>query len=208
MRLVAARLTAAGFDVRQEDGDGGSQLDIGCAGARCLAWAGNSGHAEWEWHPADTADPKRLADLATVLLAGIGSDLTRRGDGYGRSGITFKGVIGTELAARGLNVRLRVYEDQRNYDVTAEVVVTNPASVQAGTIFVTDSGTLTWACGYWDETTAGTSPPEDCRPDADVPDAARAISRTVIRAMTKAGLAPGTQANGQCAALPHHAEPT
>jgi hypothetical protein len=55
-----------------------------------------------------------------VLLAGIGSDLTRRGDGYGRAGITFKGVIGTELAARGLNVRLGVYEDQRNYDVTAE----------------------------------------------------------------------------------------
>lgn len=33
MGLMAARLTAAGFDVREEDGDGGSQLDIGCAGA-------------------------------------------------------------------------------------------------------------------------------------------------------------------------------
>jgi hypothetical protein len=194
MRMIAARLLAAGFEVRQEDSDGGSQLDITCAGARCTAWAGESGHAEWEWHPDGDADPKRLADLATVLLTGNGSSLARRGDGYGRPGITFKGIVAAELAARGLDVRLGVYEDQRNYDVTAEVVVTSPAGAQAGTVYVTDSGTLTWACDYWDETTAGTPPPGDSRDGDNPADTARTISRAVIRAMTRAGFTPGIEA--------------
>jgi hypothetical protein len=194
MRDVAARLSAAGFDVQQEDGDDGLQLDIGCDGARCLAWAGETGYAEWEWHLAGPADPKQVADLATLLLAGTASDLTRRGDGYGRAGITFKGIVATELAARGLSVHLGVYEDQRNYDVTAEVVVTSPARAQAGTIYVTDSGTLTWACDYWDETTAGTPPPPGSPPNADPDGAATLISRTFIRAMTKARLIPGPTA--------------
>jgi hypothetical protein len=197
MRLIAARLSAAGFEVRQEDGDGGSQLDIGCVGARCTAWAGESGHAEWEWHPDDDTDPKRLADLATVLLAGARSSLARRGDGYSRPEITFKGVVAAELAARGLAVRLGVYEDQRNYDVTAEVVVTSPASAQAGTVYVTDSGTLTWACDYWDETTAGTPPPGDSRDGDEPADAARTISKAVIRAMSRAGFTPGIEAARQ-----------
>jgi hypothetical protein len=194
MRLVAARLAASGFDVQQEDGDGGSQLDIGCDGVRCTAWAGESGHAEWEWNPDGEPDPKQIADLATVLLTGSDSDLVRRGDGYGRPGITFKGIVAAELAARGLDVRLGVYEDQRNYDVTAEVVVTSPASAPAGTIYVTDSGTLTWACDYWNETTADTAPPGDRRDCDDPADAARGISRAVIRAMTRAGFTPGIEA--------------
>jgi len=204
MGLVAARLAAAGFEVRQENGDGGSQLDIGCAGAHCVAWAGDSGHAEWEWHPANASgiDPGQLADLATVLLVGTGSDLTRQGDGYGRPGITFKGIVATVLAARGLSVSLGVYEDERSYDVTAEVVVANPASAGAGTVYVTDAGILTWAYDYWDETTAGTPPPPGSLPDADPDDAATMISRTFICAMTKAGLAPGTAADGQPAASP------
>lgn len=200
MGLVAGRLAAAGFEVRQENGDGGSQLDIGCAGAQCVAWAGDCGHAEWEWHPANAggAGPGQLADLATVLLAGTGSDLTRRGDGYGRPGITFKGIVVTELAARGLGV----YEDERSYDVTAEVVVTNPASAGAGTVYVTDAGILTWACDYWHETTAGTPPSPGSPPDADPDGAATMISRTFICAMTRAGLAPGTAADGQRAPSP------
>jgi hypothetical protein len=196
MRLVAARLAAAGFEAVQEDGGGGSQLDIGCAGARCTAWAGESGHAEWEWHPEGTgwAAPKQAADLATVLLTGTGSDLARRGDGYDRPGITFKGIVAAELAARGLDVRLSVYPDQRNYDVTAEVVVTCPASAGTGTVYVTDSGTLTWACDYWDEAAAGTPPPGGDQPDGE-PEAAMAvvISRTLIRAMVQAGLAPDSK---------------
>jgi hypothetical protein len=207
MRLVAARLAAAGLDVRQEDGDGGSQIAVPCDRGRLLAWAGDSGHAEWEWHPDGAADPKQVADLATVLLAGAGSNLSRRGDGYGRPGITFKGIVGTELAARGLDVRLDVYEDTRNYDVTAEVVAVNPSSAQAGTVYVTDSGTLTWSCDYWDQATAATPPPAAGRLDADPADAAKTISRTIIRAMAKSGLMPDSGAAGQAEAVHGHAEP-
>jgi len=117
MRLVAEGLTANGFDVRPPEYEGGCRLSIGCQGARCAVSVSDWGDVEWEWRPwaSGKADPKQTADVATALLTGRAQDYPRRGNGYGRDGLTFKGIVGLELKARGFGVELEVYEDEEAY---------------------------------------------------------------------------------------------
>lgn len=41
-----------------------------------------------------------------------------------------------------------MYEDRECYDVTAEVVVTNPARPERGMVRIADDGTIRWECDY------------------------------------------------------------
>ena len=125
LRLVADRLADAGLDVRPPaEGDG--RLDIAWPGARCTLAVGDGGSAEWEycpWSPAD-ADPDLTADLATALLTGRSGPQPRVGPGHQFENVTFKGIVGLELKARGLEVELAVYCDETAFDTFAEIIAT------------------------------------------------------------------------------------
>ena len=112
LRLVMDGLTGAGLDVRPPDGGDSCRLDIAWPGARCTLAVGECGNAEWEYCPssAEDADPDLTADLATALLTGRAGPQPLLGGGHQRENITFKGIVGLELKARGLDVELAVYQ--------------------------------------------------------------------------------------------------
>jgi hypothetical protein len=189
MRLVADGLTVNGFDVRPPEYEGGCGLIVICQGARCALSVGDWGDVEWECCPwaSDEADPKRIADLATVLLSGQAGDQPWRGEGYDHPGITFKGIVGLELKARGLDVELQVYKDEDYFDAQAEIVVTNPGTDEDATVRVADDGSVTWARDYWAEAATIVWEPEFCGWIADPAKIASAIVDTITQAMSQAG---------------------
>ena len=187
MRLVAGGLTASGLDVRPPEHDGGCRLRIGCPGARCELSVTDWGDIEWECWPqaSSAADPGQIADVATVLLTGQTRDYPRQGNGYGHDSITFKGIVGLELKARGLAVDLEVYEDKDYFDAQAEIVVTNPASAEDATVHVTDYGSITWSRDYWAEAATVIWEPDFCGWIADPEKVADAVVATITRAMSQ-----------------------
>ena len=147
-RLVAGGLPGAGFDVRPPADADGSRLDIALPGVRRTLAVGEGGSVEWEYWPwsADDADPDLTADLATVLLTGRAGPQPRLGSGYQRENVTFKGIVGLELKARGLDVELAVYCDETAFD---EIVATVPGTGEGGgQVCVADGGGLTWTRDY------------------------------------------------------------
>jgi len=191
MRLVAGGLTASGLDVRPPEHEGGCRMTIGSQGARCALSVTDWGDIEWECCPqaSGEADPQQIADLATTLLTGRAQDYPRRGIGYGHDSITFKGIVGLELKARGLAVDLEVYEDKDYFDARAEIVVTNPASGQDATVHVADDGSITWTRDYWAEAATIIWEPEFCGWIADPAKVASAVVETITRAMSRLVLA-------------------
>ena len=186
LRLVADRLADAGLDVRPPaDGDG--RLDIAWPGARCTLAVGDGGSAEWEycpWSPAD-ADPDLTADLATVLLTGRSGSQPRLGAGHQFENVTFKGIVGLELRARGLEVELAVYCDETAFDTFAEIIATVPGPDDGGgQVCVTDEGGLTWTRDYWAETAAITSETKPWGQPADPVSIAGSVVEAVTRAMS------------------------
>ena len=151
LRLVADGLTDAGLDVSAPGEEEGCRLDIALPGARCTLALGDCGSAEWEHWPwsAGDADPDLTADLATVLLTGQAGPQPRLGSGHKLENVTFKGIIGLELKARGLEVELAVYTDETALDTFAEIVATVPgAGGPGGQVCAADDGGLTWTRDY------------------------------------------------------------
>ena len=184
--LVADGLAGAGLDVRAP-GDGEGRLAIAWPGARCTLAVGEGGSAEWEycpWSPQD-ADPDLAADLATALLTGQTGPQPRLGSGHQLENVTFKGIVGLELKARGLDVELAVYCDETAFDTFAEIIATVPGQGEdGGQVCVTDEGGLTWTRDYWAETVAVLSAPEPCGQAADPADIASLVVEAVTRAMS------------------------
>jgi hypothetical protein len=184
LRLVADGLTGAGLDV-SPPADGEGRLDIAWPGARCTLAVGEGGSAEWEYCPwsPDDADPDLTADLATVLLTGRAGPLPRLGSRHQLENVTFKGIVGLELKARGLDVELAVYCDETVFDTFAEIIATVPGpGDDGGQVCVTDEGGLTWTRDYWAETAAIAPGPE---PWGEVTDPA-GIAGSVVEAVTRA----------------------
>jgi hypothetical protein len=150
LRLVADGLADAGLDVSAPGDEEGCRLDIALSGARCTLAVGEGGSAEWEYWPwsADDADPDLTADLATVLLTGQAGPQPRLGSGHQRENVTFKGIVGLELKARGLEVELAVYCDETAFDVIAEIIATVPGQGGGGQVCVADDGGLIWTRDY------------------------------------------------------------
>jgi hypothetical protein len=183
LRLVADGLAGAGLDVRVPGDEDGCRLDIVLPGARCTLAVGDCGSAEWEycpWSPGD-ADPDLTADLATALLTGRTGPQPRLGSGRQRENVTFKGIVGLELQARGLEVEMAVYCDETAFDTFAEIIATVPGPGDDGQVCVTDDGGLTWTRDYWAET-AIASGPESCRQAADPASVAGSVVEAVTRA--------------------------
>jgi hypothetical protein len=186
LRLVADGLTNAGLDIRPPaDGDG--RLDIALPRARCTLAVGDGGSAEWEycpWSPAD-ADPDLTADLATALLTGRTGPQPRLGAGHQFENVTFKGIVGLELKARGLEVELAVYCDETAFDTFAEIIATVPGTGDGGgQVCVTDEGGLTWTRDYLAETAAMTSAREPCGQLADPASVVGPVVEAVTRAIS------------------------
>jgi hypothetical protein len=170
MREVAAKLAARGLNFSYTGGAPGYLTMTDADGTRCDLDVTDWGHVEWECslpHPGQI-DPKQVADLVTVLLTSQLTGFPRQGDGYGKQ-LTLKGVVGRELAARGLDVTLDVYEDEECYDVAADIVAANPAARAECLVWVSDGGVITWRSDY----------SERAATDADV---ARDIADTIAHA--------------------------
>jgi hypothetical protein len=184
LRLVADGLAGSGLDVGLSEHAEGSRLVIACGAGECVVSVSDWGCAEWEYCPGRDADPGLAADLATALLTGRGGRRPRLGGGDERGGITFKGIAGRELKARGLDVRLAVYADEDYFDAPAEIVVTSPGSGDAAKVWITDDGWLTWTRDYWPESAAVASGPESCGQLADPASVAASVTATITRAMS------------------------
>ena len=130
------------------------------------------------------ADPKQVADMAATLLTGQVRDYPRLGDGYGHETVTFKGIVGLELKARGFDVGLEVYEDEDYFDARAEIVVTSPDSGGEATVHVTDDGSLTWTRDYWAEAATVIWEPHFCGRISDLEKVAGAVVATITAAMS------------------------
>jgi hypothetical protein len=186
LRLVADGLAGAGLDVRAP-GDWEGRLDIAWPGARCTLAVGDCGTAEWEYCPwsADDADPDLAADLATVLLTGQAGPQPRLVSGHQLENVTFKGIVGLELKARGLDVELAVYCDETAFDTFAEIIATVPGQGDGGgQVCVTDEGGLTWTRDYWAEAAAIVSAQDRCGQAADPASVATSVIEAVTRAMS------------------------
>ena len=197
LRLVADGLAGAGLDVRAP-GDGEERLDIALSGARCTLAVGEGGSAEWEYWPwsADDADPGLTADLATVLLTGRAGPQPRLGSGHQLETVTFKGMVGLELRARGLEVELAVYCDETSFDTFAEIIATVPGPGDGGgQVCVTDEGGLTWTRDYWAETAAIASETKPWGQPADPVSIAGSVVEAVTRAMSLLGSAEAGRAS-------------
>src|SRR6266567_1049965 len=96
------------------------------------------GDVEWECAPqaGGEMDPKQIADIAATLLTGQAQAYPRLGTGYGHGSVTFKGIVGLELKARGFHVDLEVYQDEDYFDARAEIVVTSTGSGDGATVYV------------------------------------------------------------------------
>ena len=187
LRLVADGLAGAGLDVRPPADADGCRLDIAVPGARCTLAVGEGGSAEWEFWPwsAEGADPDLTADLATVLLTGRTGPQPRLGSGHLRENVTFKGIVGLELRARGLDVELAVYCDETAFDVFAEIIATVPGPGDGGgQVCVADDGGLTWTRDYWAETAAIASETRPWGQPADPASIAGLVVEAVTRAMS------------------------
>jgi hypothetical protein len=136
-------LDGSGLDVRRGEG---SLLAIAWPGARCTLAVSDCGRAEWEYCPVSPADPSLAADLATTLLTGRPGPFPRLAGS--REHVTFKGSVGRELTARGLEVGLAVYTDEAAFDAFAEIVATVPGGDEDAQVHVADDGGLTWIREY------------------------------------------------------------
>jgi hypothetical protein len=187
LRLVIDGLAGAGLDVSALGDQDGCRLDIAMPGARCTLAVGDCGSAEWEYCPwsADEADPDLTADLATILLTGKAGPQPRLGSGHQLENVTFKGIVGLELKARGLEVELAVYCDETAFDTFAEIIATVPGQGDdGGQVCVTDEGGLTWTRDYWAEAAALGPAPDRCGQGTDPASVAGSVVEAVTRAMS------------------------
>jgi hypothetical protein len=162
----------------------GPQLVIVCGAGQCVVSVSDWGLAEWEYCPGPDADPGLAADLSAALLTGHPGQHPCLARGYERGGITFKGIAGRELKARGLEVELAVYADEDYFDASAEIVVTSPGSEDDAKVYITDDGWLTWMRDYWPESATAVPGPESCGGIADPASVAASVTETITRAMS------------------------
>jgi hypothetical protein len=189
MRLVADGLMARRFGVRPPEDALDRRLTIGCPGGRCTVTVGDWGDVEWQWCPAGLVDPRRVADVADALLTGRTPGRSGPGSAYTLDCVTFKGLVGLELRARGFDVALEVHADEEHFDVWAEIVVTSYDSGDGAKVHVTDEGSVTWTRDHWPEATAVVRAPGYCRWITDPGKLAGAVVTTIARAMSQAALA-------------------
>jgi len=185
MHMVAEGLSAQGFKITYPEFDYERCLTfVGLDGVSSSVTVSDNGRVEWECF-GRAADPGKIADLAATLLAGRSVDCPRWDDTTLAPDVPFKGIVGRQLKASGLDVCLQVYEDQDFYDVLAEIVVTDPDARDYATVRVADDGAVTWQRDFWPEAVTITwhdEPP----PTENAENIARSIVDAVTLAVSRA----------------------
>jgi hypothetical protein len=155
VHAVAERLAACGLAVCGPEGQESRRLTIAVAErGRCELTIEDGGSARWDYRPG-SGRGTGPAELTALVLRLLGAADTGEPRTRAHPGVSLKGMVGRALAARGLKVGLEVYQDPDYYDVSAEIVVSNPARPERGQVSVSDAGDLTWECHYHDDRDAG-----------------------------------------------------
>jgi hypothetical protein len=145
-----AGMTRAGFDARPAGHEENERLAISCAAGTGTLTLTDYGHAVWDYTPGSPgADPDLAADMASTLLTGRPGPHPRLSRASRRDGITFRGLVGRELKARGLDVELAVFTDEDTFDVFTEIVAGVPGGDDETMVCVADDGRLTWTRSHW-----------------------------------------------------------
>jgi hypothetical protein len=197
MRLVADELRARGFGVHLPAWEEERRMSVERWGGRCDLSVGGFGLVEWECIPwaSNEADPMLVADIAAYLLTGKDEDYPCQGGGDNAHGMSFKGIAGNELRARGFDVGLEVYEDTDRFEVFAEIVVTNPVIHPNASVRISDDGGISWECDYPYEVAVIAGTQEYLDVLADPGGLADSIVSTIARAVWLSSGVPGGDAD-------------
>lgn len=161
LHAVAHELAACGFAVSGLVWGNTCQCEItGTGGAHCEMDLMGTGALVWEYIPrAGALTPGEAVRLVLALLGGT-SPASGGVPAARYPGGAFKGAVGRALAACGMAVRLLVFHrDDINYEIYADVEVTNPAQPARGNVRVSDEGEIRWECAF--ATPAGGLAPRD-----------------------------------------------
>ncbi len=160
LHAVANELARRGFPVTGLVWGDTCQCEItGAAGGRCEMDLMGAGTLVWEYIPtAGALTPGEAARLALVLLGAAHPGQEVAPVWY--PGMALTGAAGRTLAACGMSVRLMVTRDDINYEIDADVEVTNPAQPARGNVRISDKGEVRWECAFATPTapTAGLAP--------------------------------------------------
>jgi len=186
MRLVAEGLQAREFDVRLPEFADERRLRVERWGGRCDLSVSDLGLVEWECTPwaSREPDPELIADIVTFLLTGEAGNHPPARNVSRLPGMSFRAAVGNELRARGLDVRLEVYEDNKIFDVWAELQVVNPAIHDQAFAFVSDDGAIAWEREYPCELMSITGSLKYFEALANYRELAASITATVARAVS------------------------
>ena len=148
-RLTAARLTEAGLTVTGPDPDDadGRRFFISCPGGPYSLTVSDDAQAELQ---GDADDPHHAADIAAALLSPGPGAAARPAAAAREQSLTFKGIAGIDLKAKGFNVTLDIYTDNDYFEVSADIIVTSHGG-EPGTVHINDDGGLTWQRDLWPE---------------------------------------------------------
>jgi hypothetical protein len=151
MRMVAAGLAEAGYEVWLPDHPDDRCLVVMWRRARCLLTVTDWGQAEWEYRPRNSVvpAPRWLAALTAALLTGQAGTASAPKGAQDRAGLSSRALAGLELRARGFDITLDVVTDTECLEAYAEIVVTVPGCAEAADVRITDEGTVTWTRNYW-----------------------------------------------------------
>lgn len=163
MSLVARRLTSRGARITYPGSPGGRRMRVAELGGMEPFDLSIYDDGDVQFHgyiSKRKPDPRKAADVATVLLTGRTGPFEYLGDGHGKGGISFKGIVGLELRARGLSAELKTFEDAQYLNAEAWVRVTNPQDGSDSEIFLGDDAEITWVRDYQAEYSAEKWEPE------------------------------------------------
>ena len=156
MRMVATRLGAHGFTAGSEDPEDydARRLTItGLAGMHCYLTVEDCGYIECEYvpHRGWKADPVHIAGLVVSMLAGDSSGQRLMAGKPGLPGLPLRTVVGTELIAAGLDVKVDVYPDLTDFHVLVELVARHADHPERAEVCIGDDGSITMRCDRRDD---------------------------------------------------------
>lgn len=149
MHRVAHGLAVCGFKVSEpDDGESRRLVIISREDTNCDITVNDYGNVAWYYSPLGgrTEDPAKVTRL---VMNAFGRPANNHGDwnAIQASDLPLLSITGRTLKAAGLNVCLEVYGDQTFYEVSAEIVVTNPSDPGRGAVHVDDQGGIVWE--FW-----------------------------------------------------------
>jgi hypothetical protein len=183
MRMVADGLTAHGFEVRiPVRGDERRLTITSLKDTRCAIIVEDWGEVELEYRPppGHDTDPALITRLVKNLLASSSEECQRTAGVPHVPGLSLIGIVGREARAAGLEAELDVCQDRDYFEVSAEIIVTNPRCHRRGQIRVSGDGGIRWACNWREDGCTGYG------------EIAETVASILARELAVIGTAPGT----------------